>query len=79
MSKPSIVTGSDLRAMGDFDSDVRVILPAGRLAFLAIESRTGPTHILTVQDVEGGLVISAWDRDNKVVKTMTLKDKDLGL
>lgn len=79
MSKPSIVTGTELRAMGDFDSDVRVILPAGRLAFLAIESRTGPTHILTVQDVQGGLVISAWDRNNKVIKSMTLADMDLGL
>jgi hypothetical protein len=74
---PTVLIGEKLRAYGDLDNDVRILIPKGRVAFVAVEREGGLTHILAIQNTTTGIKVIATDRENELIKQVSLLDRDL--
>jgi hypothetical protein len=74
---PTVLVGTELRACGDLDSDVRILLPTDRVTFIAIQREGGLTHNIAIQNTKTGIKIIATDRNNEYINSMKLLDRDL--
>jgi hypothetical protein len=74
---PTVLVGAELRACGDLDSDVRILLPEDRVTFIAIEREGGLTHNIAIQNTRTGIKIIATDRNNEYIDSLKLLDRDL--